>query len=325
MAALGRPRLLALRALGLGDLLTAVPALRALSDGCPDHRIVLACPLELAPLAMLSGAVDECVHTRPLARLDPELYGVELAVNLHGRGPESHRSLLALAPQRLVAFSCPEAGVSTGPGWSDGEHEVDRWCRLLRESGIPVDPSRLHLPAPPIDVPASLRGLTIVHPGAGAPARRWPPERFAAVARAQLAEGRRVAVTGGSGEVGLAGEVARLAGIPGDAVLAGGTDPQELAALVASAERVVCGDTGMAHLAVAFGTPSVALFGPTAPSHWGPPVGRPRHRVLWAGHVGDPHGTKPDPGLLAIEVTDVLEALRVLPAPAEERLVLQRS
>ena len=84
-----------------------------------------------------------------------------------------------------------------------------------------------------------------------------------------------------------------------------------LAALVAAAGRVVVGDTGVAHLATAFGTPSVVLFGPTSPAAWGPPPGR-RHRALWAGRVGDPHGEQPDPGLLAIPVDEVLAALDAL-------------
>jgi ADP-heptose:LPS heptosyltransferase len=81
----------------------------------------------------------------------------------------------------------------------------------------------------------------------------------------------------------------------------------------------VCGDTGVAHLATAFGRPSVLLFGPTPPGEWGPPPERTRHRVLWAGEVGDPLAPGPTPGLLAIGVEDVVAALAALPAPAPAR------
>ena len=315
MAAVTRqPRLLVLRALGLGDLLTGMPALRALADAFPDHRRTLACPRGLAPLALLGDAVDAVVDTagpvRPAVGSAPEL-----AVDLHGRGPQSHRALLALKPARLVAFACPEAGVEHGPSWVEDEHEVARWCRLLGESGIPADRSRLDLDPPAIRVPEPLRRLTIVHPGAGAGSRRWPPERFAAVARAQAAAGCRVAITGARGERALAADVGRLAGLPPGVVLAGRTGLRELAALVAAAERVVCGDTGMAHLATALRTPSVVLFGPVSPSRWGPPSDRPWHRALWAGRRGDPHAAAVDPGLMSIEVDDVLAALDGLPAP----------
>jgi ADP-heptose:LPS heptosyltransferase len=93
-------------------------------------------------------------------------------------------------------------------------------------------------------------------------------------------------------------------------VLAGRTDLAGLAATVAGARHVLCGDTGVAHLATAFRVPSIVLFGPTPPAEWGPPPDRPRHRALWAGRRGDPHADTPDPGLLEIGVDQVLAALR---------------
>ena len=114
-------------------------------------------------------------------------------------------------------------------------------------------------------------------------------------------------ITGGAAERELAREVGRLAG--GATVLAGETDLLELAGVIAHAGCVVCGDTGVAHLATAFGTPSVVLFGPVAPSEWGPPPDRPRHVALWAGERGDPHAATPHAGLLALTVDDVLAAL----------------
>jgi ADP-heptose:LPS heptosyltransferase len=298
------PALLVYRALGLGDLLTAVPALRALRDAWPRHRVVLAAPAALAPLARLSGAVDEVVDTAALAV--PALPGADVAVNLHGRGPESHRAVLASEPRSTIAFGAPEVPWD-GPEWRAGEHEVARWCRLLEESGIPADPGRLDLPAPG---PAPAPGATVVHPGAASAARRWPADRWAAVARAEREAGRRVVVTGSVAERTLAERVARAAGLPGGDVLAGRTSLLELASVVAGAGLVLCGDTGVAHLATAFGVPSVVLFGPTPPSEWGPPPERARHVVLHRGACGDPHGDAPHPGLLEIAVDDVLAVTR---------------
>jgi ADP-heptose:LPS heptosyltransferase len=319
MALVKRPLLVVLRALGLGDLLTGVPALRALADAYPEHRRVLAAPAWLEPVARLSGAVHDVVPTAPLAPLGRRLAGADFGVNLHGRGPASHRVLLATRPRRLVAFGHPEIPESAGmPDWRADEHEVARWCRLLTESGIPADAGRLDLEAPRLPVADAFRGATLLHPGAASAARRWPPERFAAVARSELEAGRCVVVTGGRAEVELARVVARRAGLADSAVLAGRTGLLELAAVVGAAGRVVCGDTGIAHLATALRTPSVVLFGPTSPARWGPPPDRPWHRALWKGKMGDPHGAAPDAGLLELQVEDVLAALAEVDAPATE-------
>jgi len=310
-----------LRALGLGDLLTGVPALRGLRRAFPAHRIALAAPAPLAPLARVSGTVDEVLGAAPLAPLPSGARGAEVAVNLHGRGPQSHRVLLDAAPGRLIAFAHPEVPESAGgPQWHAGEHEIARWCRMLAEHGIPADPGDLELTLPPGPAPPpQARGATLVHPGAASGARRWPVARWAEVARAEAAAGRTVLVTGGPEEAPLALELARRAGLPEHAVHAGRTGLLELAALVATAGRVLCGDTGLAHLATALGTPSVVLFGPTPPAEWGPPA-EPWHRALWAGRRGDPHATEPDPGLLALSVSDVLAAASSLPeSPAGER------
>jgi ADP-heptose:LPS heptosyltransferase len=290
-------RLVVLRALGLGDLLTAVPALRALARAFPAHERVLLAPAALAPVVELLGDATYALHqvdgvrTLPAA-LPPIARDADVAVNLHGRGPQSTALLRAAQPRALVAFGRQAA-------WRDGEHETARWCRLLEAAGIEADPGDLDL-APPAE-PTPYPGATVIHPGAAAPARRWPAARWAAVGR-QLAG--PVVVTAGPGEEPLARAVARAAGAT---VFAG--DLRGLAALVAGAARVLCADTGVAHLATALGTPSVVLFGPTPPAQWGPPPERTRHRVLWAGRRGDPNGARPDPGLLTLQPHDVLEAI----------------
>lgn len=306
---------LALRALGLGDLLTAVPALRALRGARPDDRLVLAAPAPLAPLVELvdpDGPGIELLPTPGLSALPP-VPSVDLAVNLHGSGPESIADLLATRPRHLLTHRHPDYPHLDGPEWRNDVHEVARWCELLRWHGIPADPTDLTLAAPP--VPAPVSNAVIVHPGAAFGARRWPPERFAAVTRALAADlagtDTPVLVTGSEAERPLATEVAVRAGLGTSAVLAG-HDLGTLAALVADAALVVCGDTGVGHLATAFGTPSVLLFGPTPPSRWGPPATRPQHVVLWAGTVGDPHAPTPDAGLLRLTVSAVLDAARRL-------------
>jgi len=305
-----------LRALGLGDLLTAVPALRALADAFKAHRRVIALPAALGPLAVHTGAIDEVLPTATLAPLPASR--PDVAVNLHGRGPDSHRVLLATDPNRLVAFAnaaVPEC--AGGPAWREDEHEVRRWCRLLEADGITADPVRLDLATPP-GAPAWARGATVLHPGAAFGARRWPVGRWAAVARAERAKGRRVLVTGGRDELVLASQVAGLAGLPAGCVLAGRTTVLELAAIVGVAGRVLSGDTGIAHLATALRRPSVTLFGPTAPARWGPPADRPWHRTLWTGMPGDPRGAEVHPGLLALTVDDVLAEVDVLDGTAAE-------
>jgi ADP-heptose:LPS heptosyltransferase len=126
----------------------------------------------------------------------------------------------------------------------------------------------------------------VIHAGAGDRARVWPTDRWSAIARAERARGRRVLLTGTAAEAGAARSIASAAGLPAGSVIAGRTDLERLAKLVACAGRVVSCDTGIAHLATALGTPSVTLFGSVAPAQWGPIVDAHLHRTLWAGGCG---------------------------------------
>ena len=291
-----------LRALGLGDTLAAVPALRALRAAV-DHRIVLAGPADPGRLLVAEGLVDEIASTRGLAD-EPAVPRPDIGLNLHGSGPQSHRWLQATGPRRLVAFATP--GVC-GPKWDDDEHERARWCRLVASGwgheGDPDDVLLRHV------VPAEQGPDVLVHPGAASGARRWPAERWAAVAR-ELARDHGVGVTGSPAERRLASAVVAAAGLPESSSLAGDASLAQLAATIASARVLLCGDTGVAHLAYAVGTPAVVLFGPTPPRLWGPPA-TGRHVAVWRGDERrDPHAAEPDAQLLRITVDDVLEATR---------------
>jgi len=319
----GRPVMVSLRARKMGELLMVVPALRALRRAFPDHTHVPAAEAHLLPLAAAIGAVDEVVAcaggserlgTTPLPALCD---GADLAVNLNGPGPRSHALLLAAHPARLMAFAHPDVTESAdGPAWPAEAHDVWRWCGMLASFGVVADPTDLLIHAQPDPRLPSGDDVTIVHPGASSVARRWPVERYAEVARAEVAAGRRVLVTGSPPEVLEVERVVELAGLEPSADLCG-TEVRELMALVAGAGRVICGDTSIAHLATATGTPSVVLFGPTDPARRGPPADRPWHRALWTCRTGDAEGRQPDPGLLQIDVDTVLAAIADLaPNPA---------
>ncbi|WP_231737703.1 glycosyltransferase family 9 protein [Mycobacterium sp. IS-1742] len=301
--------ILVLRALGLGDLLTGVPALRGLRRAYPHAHIVLATPERFRALAELTGAVDAVEPTPGLGRLRPVRPPPALAVNLHGSGPESIRDLLAVDPHYLLTHRHDAFPGLPGPAWQAELHEVDRWCGLLEWAGIPCDRADLTIPRPPGHPDRT--GVVVIHPGAAFPARRWPPERFSAVAAALHAAGHEVVITGDTGELELARAVAAGAGLPAGAVLAGTLGLLGMVALISDCGLLICGDTGVGHIATATGTPSVLLFGPTPPSRWGPPGPGP-HVSLWAGREGNPHGGQPDPGLLALTEIDVLEAVDTL-------------
>jgi ADP-heptose:LPS heptosyltransferase len=268
--------------------------------------MVLAAPVELRPIVELTGAVDEVLPTAELGPLGWAGHSPQVAVNLHGRGPRSTHALRALAPGTLLTHAHPGHPGLPGARWEPEVHEVHRWCRLLSSAGIPADPGDLALARPQVPSPAP--GAVVVHPTAALPARRWPADRFAEVARGLAGRGLRVVVTGSAAERDLAEQVASTAGLPPESVLAGRTDLPALAALVADASLVVCADTGVGHLATAYGTPSVVLFGPVAPARWGPPPQRPQHVTLWSGTTGDPFAAAPDPGLVRITAAAVRAA-----------------
>lgn len=300
----GRPEVLVLRALGLGDLLVSVPALRGIRRARPEARVVVAMPEWLAPVVELVDAVDTLLPTPglgvPLAVAPGR---VETAVDLHGHGPESRGRCEALRPARLVGFRAPGW---EGPEWPTGLLERERWAGLVTWHGMPADPDDLAIRRP--DRPSPQPGAAVLHVGAAYGSRSWPVASFAAVARRLAEAGDRVLLTGSAAERRRALETAALAGLGGDAVLAGRLGLDDFAALVADAALVVTADTGAGHLASAYARPSVVIFGPAPPEHWGPPPGP--HVALTHAELrrGDAFTDVPDPALLAVTPEEVLAA-----------------
>jgi hypothetical protein len=349
---------LVLRALGLGDALTGVPALRGLRRLHAGRPLLLAAPTVFGEWLTGLGLVDGHV---PTSGLDDEPPGLRIgphdAVNLHGCGPQSHALLLAGRPRSLLAFAPPpDSAVAAEvrslagglPVWRRDEHEVRRWCRLVSWAGGPCGPADLRLDAlrgssavctdectgtgaiTPASAHSSVhsslyssgrattyppdraRPYVVLHPGAASGSRRWPVDRWAAVARV-VSRRADVRLTGSRDERALCQHVASAAGLRVDTVVAGSLDLPGLLDLVARAELLVCGDTGVAHVATAAGTPSVLLFGPVSPTCWGPALDHELHLVIWHGDgTGDPHADTPDPALLRITPDEVLAATDAL-------------
>jgi ADP-heptose:LPS heptosyltransferase len=298
------PSCVVLRALYLGDLLTGLPALAMVRTSLPRHRILLAAPVTVGTLAVRAGVVDALLPSLELAPLaSPAVPSdIDIAIDLHGNGPASRDLLAVHRPRRLIAYA------GSRVPWRQDEHEVTRWCRLIADA-FDISPpwpgmrGRLPMPHRPTDGSAD---AVVIHPGAKSAARRWPADRYAEVARFLTSAGEKVVVTGGPGEEALAARIAAEA----DAQARVGISLDDLGEIVAAARLVLCGDTGVGHLAAAFGTPSVHLFGPTPPAEWGPPADGP-HTVIYhgrQGYRGDPHGEQPDPVLLDICVEEVQTA-----------------
>ena len=241
---------------GLSGFLAAIPAFRALAWAYPRQRRVVLCDAALLPLVPYVGAFEDAVAI-PSGGVAPDrLRGPAIAVNLHGRGPWSHRFLLTLCPKRLIAYGHPSVPESRqGATWRARESARTRWCRLLTAYGIAVDPDDGDLIPPARPVPRFVRGATVMHPGATRLAERLPAPHWAALAQAERLAGRSVIVTGGPHEVSLAAQVAAGAALMPERVFAGRVSTLDLAALVAASGHIVTSDAGMGQLAVALRKP----------------------------------------------------------------------
>jgi heptosyltransferase I len=155
--------------------------------------------------------------------------------------------------------------------------------------------------------------VALLNPGAGWGAKRWPAERYAAVAAGLGQRGFRVVVNAGPGEEALAETIRKQSAQSGTSPGAGTALPVRctLGQLIALTRRVslaIAGDTGPLHLACALAKPVVGIFGPTDPARNGP-FGT-RFRVLRHAESRRDHTRREEPeaGLLTIEPEDVLKA-----------------
>lgn len=308
-AAAAAPRSIAVfRALQLGDLLCAVPTLRALRSGWPQARVTLiGLPWAREFAARFPLYVDEFLEfpgfpglperrCEPRAVLDflrsAQERRFDLTLQLHGSGELSNPLVALLGARRTAGYFreghyCPDAG--TFLAWRDEEPEVERGVRLLAALGVASNGLELEAPVLQADLRELARiaderelprdGYVCVHPGAQLKSRRWYPERFAVVADELATRGLRIVVTGTSGEAELARAVAERMCAP-IVDLVGRTTLGGLTALIDGARLVVTNDTGVRHIAAARGTRCVAVACGSDVRRW--PVSERTQRLLHA-------------------------------------------
>jgi ADP-heptose:LPS heptosyltransferase len=303
----GAPRRVAvLRALQLGDLLCAVPALRALRRAWPQAEITLiGLPWAAAFARRFAHLVDRFLEFPGFPGLPerkPDLAGLpaflataqgmhfDVALQLHGRGDVTNGVVAALGADMTAGFHarggiCPDPARYTA--WPEEGTEIERVLRLVDFLGIPRAGTELEFPVTSSEVRAAqslcaAHGLragayACVHPGARLHSRRWPPEYFADVAKALSAAGLRVVLTGSEEEVQLTRFIADR--VAGAVDLAGRTPLGVLAGVLRGARMLVCNDTGVSHVAAALGTPSVVVSCGADPDRFAP-LDHARHEVL---------------------------------------------
>src|SRR5581483_2029751 len=301
-------RILCVRLDSLGDVLMTTPAMQTVRAAAPDRRITLLTSASGAEVAPMIPCIDETiVYDAPWLKATTDRGpGRDLAMirMLRSQGfdgaiiftvfsqsalPSALLCFLADIPLRIaharenpyqlltdwIPDPEPEHGI---------RHEVARQLALVDHIGGVADESRLILRVPRAARRAAHSLLAdlgfaidepwiLLHPGATAPSRRYPPSQFAAAARALDVP---VVVTGSAAESRLAALVCRGIGSKAHN-LAGMVELGTLAALIEAAPVVVTNNTGPAHIAAAVGTPVVDIYALTNPQHtpWGVP-----HRVL---------------------------------------------
>ncbi len=286
----------------VGDVLLATPALAAFHRTYPEAQFFWA----VAP------------HARPLVARNPRLAGLVNTGPIVGGGRYTWGDLLKLA-KRLRALRCDTAiylerslalslvlllaGIpqrlgldSQGRGLFlthrvpvpiEPRHEAELYLDTARRVGVPVEGVRLEYTSSAEarqrvrQLVSGDRPVAVIHPAGGENpgglllSKRWPASRFAELARRLDRAGAHVMVVGGPADRCVGEQVAGTWGNN----LAGRLSWDETAALLEQAALFVGNDTGAMHLAVACGTPTVAIFGPTDPRRYGP-YG-PRAVALW--------------------------------------------
>ena len=300
-------RILVLRPRALGDVLLVTPALRALRLGFPAAELHVAIDDTLAPLLCRNPHVH---HLWLLPRRQPSRRAwlrlgaglvrarFDLVLDLHGSPRTALLAWLTRAPNRLgyalrgrgalYNFKLPRDADRSGRRrlLYAARNNLEIVARCGGRGAALEDTSLVFVPEPEAErrMDGFVAGWAPEGPRIGIvpagtwQAKTWPLESFARAADLLAAAGGHIVVLWGPGEEALGRRLRSSMQSP--CLLAPPTSIDELAALLARLDLVLCADSGVKHLAVARDTPTLTIFGPTNPVAWNPDL--PRHGVARA-------------------------------------------
>lgn len=284
----------------IGDLLLSTPAIHAVRRGLPDAHIAVMVRPYNEPVIRNNPDIDEVI-VYDKDRKDKGIWGnakfafrlfmkrFDTAVLLHTTNRAVLLSFFA-GIKRIVGYDrrmgCLMTETIKCEKHLGKKHEIDYCLDVVRKLGVDIAGAdrrpRMTVSDDDHQMVKELlkkRGiserdrLVVVNPGASCPSRRWKKERFREVIRRLLQDGCRVAVIGIGEEAEIAAEV--LQGLEMRTLnLTGILSIGETAALIKRAQLLISNDTGPVHLASAFGTPVVVIYGRKdpglSPVVWGP-------------------------------------------------------
>jgi heptosyltransferase-2 len=325
------PRLLVRTPNWVGDAIMSLPVLSGLVRLFPQAEITILAARRVSPLFLGLPGVAEVIPYPAGREKWRVLWGLRgrfhLAVTLANSLESALGLWLLRAPVRL-GYAADARGPLLKPAVSGrrdlaGLHTVFYYLGLLKTLGEveSFSPPALYLreeesaaAAKLLSAAGSGSGPWVgLSPGAAyGPAKRWPPERFAALGRELAREfGARLVLLGGPGEARVANQVKAQLGLP-VLDLTGKTDLRQALAVLSRLNLLVTNDSGLMHAAAALGVPLVAVFGSTDPAATGPftPRATVLHRPLPCSPCRRRTCNLGYPCLTAIGVEEVLAAAR---------------
>jgi len=286
-----RGRILCIHQGAMGDLILALPAIKALRNALqPQWLEIMGHPWTL-PLVYghpYADAVTDC-NRAEMAPLFLE--GAHLPEALKGHFG-TFDAAFCFSRSTALAHNLREAGIPTTvllPPFPQGrQHLIDHhlsslkcWYESHSEGTLGIAPSsatpKVYLSKDEKEWAGEFfrqrnfdRGKIIaLHPGAGSRKKAWPPERFAALGKTLTQKSKKLLIIQGPADTEAVEGV--VAGLEGVSYLVVRDMPIiKLTALLSRARIFIGNDSGCSHLAAALGVPTLALFGPTDPLCWAP-------------------------------------------------------